>query len=983
MIVRSRRHQGSQTLHQNMPFRRYHDVRSCDSIGAYNLKTPTEPIAPPGRHHLNLNATHKRLSRRLHSRVRVRESSAQSRAAEAPAVSLGSILLNGVLENIGESVVVLDTEFRLLACNHLFDSRYFAAFGKHAEPGSTPLDVLEIRPDEYDATLKLWQRALAGECFTTIRYYTMVDLSRETLEARFSCLRDHQGTVIGAVQVARDLSLSVRAEEDHKKRAADLLEAQSLAQFGNWTFDVGTGVTTWSQQMFDLFGFDSSQGMPSFETVMTQCHPRDVRSIHLRVAVLLAGGEPLTFELQVPSADGSSRCLSARAHGEKGEDGKVDRLLGTFMDITERKAIEEAQECALRRSEELRRLFNLSTELVSISGLDGELEMINPAWSRTLGYSEQELLDVPITKFAHPDDVGAMREVGDLLAANPGIGQSFENRWRCKDGTYRWLSWNAVYVRAQDRIYGVARDVTDEKIAAEAQRGTEELLVAVIEQMPAGIIIAEAPSGRMIVSNQELNRINGTPLRRAGRVQDYQVTSLHNADNTKMAWEDYPLVRAIVHGETTHQREAIMNHADGSQIFCAINAAPVRNASGNTIAGVLVVDDITEQKLMQREFYYAQKMESVGRLAGGIAHDFNNLLSIIMGHAELVNNDLSDDSSSKASITTILRATETAADLTRRMLVFARRQATETEVVCPNTVLQSTIRMLCPLIREEILVSTEYGSDLGHVRMDANQLEQVIVNLVRNAQDAMPHGGRLTLKSTSTVLQNARCMSGVPIRPGSYVLLSVSDSGIGMDNDTKARLFEPFFTTKEAGKGTGLGLATVYGIVRQHFGYILVDTAPACGTTFTVCLPCEAGPVSAPSLKQDHRTLEHAGETVLVVEDEPLLRELSTKTLSKHGYKVLCAEDGVEAMKIAAAYPGEIHLLLTDAIMPNMGGTELAGKLRLARPSIRILLSSGYTEERLAAEVDPFADAQFLPKPFTLVGLLTKVRETLATTHAG
>ena len=226
-------------------------------------------------------------------------------------------------------------------------------------------------------------------------------------------------------------------------------------------------------------------------------------------------------------------------------------------------------------------------------------------------------------------------------------------------------------------------------------------------------------------------------------------------------------------------------------------------------------------------------------------------------------------------------------------------------------------------------------------------------------------------------------MSGVPIRPGSYVLLSVSDSGIGMDNDTKARLFEPFFTTKEAGKGTGLGLATVYGIVRQHFGYILVDTAPACGTTFTVCLPCEAGPVSAPSLKQDHRTLEHAGETVLVVEDEPLLRELSTKTLSKHGYKVLCAEDGVEAMKIAAAYPGEIHLLLTDAIMPNMGGTELAGKLRLARPSIRILLSSGYTEERLAAEVDPFADAQFLPKPFTLVGLLTKVRETLATTHAG
>jgi PAS domain S-box-containing protein len=840
-----------------------------------------------------------------------------------------------------------------------------------------PLEAFSIRPDEQEVTVGLWRRALRGESFTTIREYTMADLSRETVEASYSCIRDAQGEVVGAIQVARDISLRAKAEEAYKKIAPNVSYAQSLNQFGSWEFDVSTGVTVWSEQMYNLLGFNPQFGVPSFDDMMKKCHPRDAKKYRQRLAVLLEGGKPRRSDLHIHCEDGSTRWLSVFAHGERGRDGNVIRLLGTVADFTERKAIEHARELALQRSEELFRLFNLSTEMVIVVGPDGYVRTINPAWSRTLGYSEQELLTTSLVKYVHPDDAANWEHEVEQLYANTGIMRVIESRWRCKNGAYRWISWNAVFVKGQG-IYGVARDMTEAKLTNQALRESEERLEAVIAQMPAGIVLAEAPSGRMILSNEELDRIIGQPLRRFDRIEEFSSPTLHNTDNTQMAWEEYPLVRAVLRGETTHQREVILRREDGTQVCCSINAAPVRNGAGEPIAGIMVLDDITELKQLQQQFYQSQKMEGIGRLAGGIAHDFNNLLSIIMGHAELVNEELAADSPSLSSIKTILRAVSTAADLTQQMLVFARRQPTKPQVICPNDLMQTITGMLEPLIGDEIVLNTHLGHDVGNVRIDPNQLEQVVVNLVVNACDAMPRGGRLTISTKCEVVSSARLISDVVILPGTYVLLSVSDTGMGMDSDVKARLFEPFFTTKDVGKGTGLGLATVYGIVKQHGGHIVVDTAPERGTTFTILLAREHNAVIKSAVTAGEKQLMHAGETVLIVEDEPLLRELFATTLRKHGYEALTAEDGVRALEIADAHPREIHLLLTDAIMPNMGGTELAARLRKQRPGIRILLSSGYTEERLADSADPLLDASFLPKPFTPNGLLVKVREALA-----
>ena len=392
---------------------------------------------------------------------------------------------------------------------------------------------------------------------------------------------------------------------------------------------------------------------------------------------------------------------------------------------------------------------------------------------------------------------------------------------------------------------------------------------------------------------------------------------------------------------------------------------------------VAVCVDITDQKRLEQQYLQAQKMEGIGRLAGGIAHDFNNLLSVILGYAEMVEMELAEDSALLPNVQNIQSAATRAAKLTSQLLAFARKQVSEAKVLNLNSLIGDIGPILKPLLREDIELVPMLNEETGNIQADPHQIEQVIVNLVVNARDAMPNGGKLLVQTSNVALTDYYLREQTSVKPGEYVLLAISDTGTGMTAEVKSRLFEPFFTTKELGKGTGLGLATVYGIVKQSGGYIFVYSEVGMGTTIKVYLPRVDAPPSAATRNADKLASVRGSETVLVVEDERLVRDLTVSTLRTHGYGVIEAGNGVEALRVVEQFAGDIHLAVTDAIMPVMGGKEMADRLRELRPLVRILYVSGYPEEVTSVQGILPEGTAFLQKPFTAMALLTKVRQVL------
>jgi signal transduction histidine kinase len=390
-------------------------------------------------------------------------------------------------------------------------------------------------------------------------------------------------------------------------------------------------------------------------------------------------------------------------------------------------------------------------------------------------------------------------------------------------------------------------------------------------------------------------------------------------------------------------------------------------------------DSLTELKRTQAQLIQAQKMEAIGRLAGGVAHDFNNLLTVIQVSNQLLMRELHPQDPLCERAQQIHEAGERASRLTRQLLSFSRREIAEPRVTNLSQVVSNLSRMLQRIIGEDIGLATAIAGDLWFVKVDPLQMEQVIVNLAVNARDAMPPGGHLSLETANVTLDQASAAHLVDAQPGEYVMLAVSDTGMGMDDEVKARVFEPFFTTKERGQGTGLGLSTVYGIVRQNRGYIHVDSELEKGTTFKIYLPrTEEVRVPGRASEEDLPAISVRGsETVLIVEDEEQVRELASQILASHGYQVLVARNGPEALRTSGQHDGSIHLLLTDVVMPEMNGQELAERLLLQRPDTRVLFMSGYSHDVIAHHRVRDGEIDFLPKPFSLEGLTHKVRIVL------
>ena len=433
----------------------------------------------------------------------------------------------------------------------------------------------------------------------------------------------------------------------------------------------------------------------------------------------------------------------------------------------------------------------------------------------------------------------------------------------------------------------------------------------------------------------------------------------------------------VMRGAAFTACRAVRRRKDGAPLDVSLSAAPLRD-DGNAIVGIMmIIADITERMQLEEQLRQAQKMEAVGRLAGGIAHDFNNLLTVIRCHADLLHGSLDADDERRADAVEVMQSADRAASLTRQLLAFSRKQVLQPRIVDLNVVITDMERMLRRLIDATVELVTIPSPILGHVRADPGQLEQVLVNLVLNARDAMPRGGSILIETANVAFTSPWAHGNGVVRAGEYVMLSVTDNGRGMTAEVQAHCFEPFFTTKEQGKGTGLGLSTVYGIVRQSGGHVTFRTELGKGTTFIVYLPrlATGTPIGMPAIAGE--VLPRGTETVLVVEDEAAVRALVKRLLERQGYRVLDARHGSDALLLCERHDGPVHLLLTDMVMPEMGGSELAERLQAVSPGLKALYMSGYSAGSSEHHEIIAPRSAFLPKPFTAEELVRRVRAAI------
>jgi signal transduction histidine kinase/ActR/RegA family two-component response regulator len=415
--------------------------------------------------------------------------------------------------------------------------------------------------------------------------------------------------------------------------------------------------------------------------------------------------------------------------------------------------------------------------------------------------------------------------------------------------------------------------------------------------------------------------------------------------------------------------------SDGTEFPAEISLSPLVTAEGLMV--VSTVRDVTERQQIEERLRQSEKMEAVGRLASGVAHDFNNLLSVVIGYGDMLLRGLPDGDRRRGTVEQILQAGYRAATLTQQLLAYGRRQVSQPRVLDLNSLVLDMGKMLRRMIGEQIEFDTDLDPKLGRVKMDQSQMEQVVMNLVINARDAMPDGGRLLIETRNARLGDADVRGRDAIGPGLYVMVAVTDAGVGMDAATQARIFEPFFTTKEEGKGTGLGLATVYANVRQGGGDVWVRSEPGRGTTFKVYLPRVEDPAETVRPTAEGTELPRGSETILVVEDEEMVRRLVSSALEASGYRILAAGGSLEAIHLIGEHAGPIHLLVTDVIMPGMTGSELAGKIVGLSPGMKVLYMSGYAGNAIAKHGVIGPDIAFLQKPFAPDALVRKVREVL------
>ncbi len=780
-----------------------------------------------------------------------------------------------------------------------------------------------------------------------------------------------------------DITERKRAQEALRESATRLRMTSEAANVGLWDWDLLTNhihfSTVWKRQI----GFEDHEIADTVEEWQSRVHPDDAEVAIAHVQDFLKAPYPnFENEFRFRHKDGSYRTILAYADIHYGEDGKPSHMLGSHIDITERKLAEES----LRESEARYRAVAQSANdaIVTITG-DGTIVGWNASAEKLFGYAEAEILGKPMSLIVPPQYREAHRKGMERVQQGGEIhmlGKTVELSGLRKDGSefLLELSLSTWDISGRTFFTGIIRDITERRRMEMALRESEQQMKAILNHS-ATIAWAKDIDGRHVFVSPNFERRFFIHAGDWVGKTDFELWPREIAE--KFRAND---LQVLKDGQPQELIEEAKN-ADGSTSWWFVLKFVYDGAYGEKLIGGLGVD-ITARKQaeedkanLETQLQQAQKMESIGRLAGGVAHDFNNMLGVIIGHAELAIGDLEATHPLYADLEEIHKAANRSADLTRQLLAFARKQTIAPQPLDLNVVVAGTLKMLHRLIGENVTLKFHPSANLWFVNMDPSQVDQILANLCVNARDAISDIGMISIDTENHTFDASYCEDHSGFVPGDYVRISISDNGSGMEKETLAHIFEPFFTTKGLGMGTGLGLATVYGAVRQNNGFINAYSEPAHGTTFSIYLPRLQDEAAHARSEKLREAPLRGNETILLVEDEPSILALTARLLELQGYGVITAQRAEEALRLAREHTGVIHLLLTDVVMPDMNGCELEKKTRQLHPAIRCLFMSGYTADVIAHHGVLAEGVHFIQKPFSTQALALKVRMCLADTR--
>jgi two-component system cell cycle sensor histidine kinase/response regulator CckA len=907
--------------------------------------------------------------------------------------------LQALTENNPLGIVVLDVQHRVLMCNPAFET----LFGyEQSEILGADLDSLLAPHGLMKEAAALTRRSNAGHVVREKAKRLRSDGSLVDVQI-LGVPISADGKLIGSFGMYEDITERRRAEQaqrEAEERFRSLFENATEGIFQTTTDGRYLSV---NPALARMCGFASPTEMISTVEDLGKEMYADPNVRDVFKQLIEKYGSVKDFEYEVRRKDGAKIWISENAHVVRNPDGEILSYEGTIEDITARKRAELERQVT----------FEIIHAVNVTDNLDDLLGLIHLALKKVL-YAENCFIALyePATGMFHfpffvdqfdqappPQRVGKSctahvyrtgepmlipQRTFDLLAAEGKVELvgTPSPSWlgvplRTPAATIGVLvvqhyeDENAYTERDQEFLGSVGGQIAlaiERKRSEERVRESEARLRVLVEQLPAvlwtvdrNLRFTSALGAGFVRLKIKPDALLGTSL------LDYFET----ADQTFLPIAAH---RRAVAGEP------MTFHVEWKSGSYACHVEPLRDSDGQVSGAICMSLDITDRKQLEEQLRQAQKMEAVGRLAGGIAHDFNNLLMVIQGYSDLLVERLPGGDPLRRNAEQIQMASQRASSLTRQLLAFSRKQMLAPKILNVQSVVAEMEKILRRLIGEDIQLETSSAPDLGLVRADRSQIEQVILNLAVNARDAMPQGGRLTIETANVELDSSYSHPPAVLSPGRYVMLAVTDNGCGMDAETQAHVFEPFFTTKEKGKGTGLGLATVYGVVKQSGGYVWVYSEPGRGTSFKIYLPKieETAVPAARDGKSEMQVPERGSETILLVEDEKGVRELAREYLASSGYTVIEAEDGHTALELAAMHVGQIHLLLTDVVMPGISGRELAERVSQIRPGIKIIYMSGYTDQAVVHHGILQNDAVLLQKPFTLMTLAGKLREMLA-----
>jgi two-component system cell cycle sensor histidine kinase/response regulator CckA len=818
--------------------------------------------------------------------------------------------------------------------------------GQHSKQHSAFLAVPSVRPTV--AGLELFGLRKDGSEFPA--------------ELRLSPLNTKQGILVSSA--IRDISERRRTEED-LRRLASIVESSDDAIIGKTLEGI---ITSWNAGAERMYGYSAREVMGKPVSMLVPAdRPVEIAMIlerlkrgetvdHFETIRVRKDGTQFHIEVTVsPIRDAVERTIAASAIGR---------------DISVRK---EAEKHLVQMEAKYRGLLEAAPDAMVIVNQAEEIVLLNLQAEKQFRYRRDELLGQKVTNIIPEGFAERLLTHGTGIGDDsivPQMGTGIELYGRRKDGSDFPIEIMLSPLDGVDGILVTAaiRDITERK------RHEDELsrLAAVVESS-YDAIVGLTTQGIILTWNHGAERIFGY---RAEEAMGRSISFLYPSDQPA----DGPsLLERVERPDAVERFETVRVKKDGTRIHVDLTLSPIKNAGGQVVGVSSVARDVTENRQLEDMYRQAQKMEAVGQLAGGIAHDFNNLLGVILGYTGLLLDRLDDPNDpQRKDIEQIQKAGNRAALLTSQLLAFSRKQVLQSKVLDLNAVVAGMEKLLQRLIGEHIELLVILNPALGRIKADSGQLEQIIMNLAVNARDAMPAGGKLTIETSNVELDEQYTAQHADTQTGPHVMLAVTDTGCGMDAKTKAHIFEPFFTTKEFGKGTGLGLATVYGIVKQSGGSVWVYTEPGIGTTFKTYFPCVGPVLEITSTGEKAEKVDRGSQTILIVEDDAALLEVTHRSLEAVGYAILAARSAMEAIRIAETHLGPIHLMVTDVIMPGMSGVQLAFRLSALRPEMKVLYVSGYTDDTIVHHGVLQPGLEFLQKPFSPKMLARKVGEVLS-----